>query len=482
MSITTNSVVNPLDVAKLLVRYPLRWIVPSVLVAAAAAGYVQTRVDTWEATQTLVVRNEAAGTVETVGKFRSAEDMKALLETVMEVSKSRSVLAAALLQVGPPADRKGAAPYPTAQEIVDLAEATKLTPPKGAEYGKTEVFYLKVKDKSRERAIALATALCVQLESSFGKLRDARAQSLIVELVESQRLAQAEAAAASQKLSALERSVGGDLAELRHLTQTSGGDSDLRRMSLELENELRQAKLAERRAEELHKILLAAQSDANRLLATPAGLLDAQPTLRKLKEGLIEAQMKTSQLLGTMSTAHPMVQAARSSEREIEERLHGEVIQALRGTEIDLRLASDRVKQLDLQVAALRIRFERLAGLRAEYANLLTEVEQRNKLLADADRKVVDARASQSSAQTTSLITRLDTPDTGAKPIGPGRSIILLAGVVGGLAVGLGVLFLTAQPSPTVAVAQQEPPRLSPSEEQARGLSLKGALSRAAAL
>lgn len=476
MPTSPNTMVQPADVARLLVRYPLRWIVPAVVVAAGAAAYVQSRVDTWEATQTLVVRNEAAGSSDAGGKFRSAEEMKALLETIMELSKSRGVLRAALAQVSP----RG--PAPSAEEISDLADATKLTPPKGAEFGKTEVIYLKVKDKSRERAVALATALCEQLESALATLRDRRAQSLIGELVETQRLAEADAAAATQKLAALERTVGGDLAELRHLTQTSGGDSDLRRMTLELESELRSARLTERRADELLKILQAARSDASQLLATPAGLLDSQPALRKLKEGLIETQVKTSQLRSTMSEAHPLVQAAEATEREVAARLNTELVQALRGAEIDWRLAADRVQQLEAQVVAMRQRLERLAGLRAEYSDLLHDVEQRNKLLADAQRKLVDARASQSSALTTSLISRIDTPDTGAKPIGPGNTLLLAAGVLGGLVVGLGVLFLSAQPMPSSPAAGSEATRTAAADELVRGLSFKRVLTRAAAL
>ena len=41
-----------------------------------------------------------------------------------------------------------------------------MTPPGGAEFGKTEVFYISVKDKDRDLAISYVSELCRQLDSS----------------------------------------------------------------------------------------------------------------------------------------------------------------------------------------------------------------------------------------------------------------------------------------------------------------------------
>ena len=58
----------------------------------------------------------------------------------------------------------------------------KLTPPKGAEFGTTEVFYLNAQSESRERSVALAAAVSRHLQVHFQKLRNDRAQSMIDEL------------------------------------------------------------------------------------------------------------------------------------------------------------------------------------------------------------------------------------------------------------------------------------------------------------
>jgi uncharacterized protein involved in exopolysaccharide biosynthesis len=468
------SLTGPADLVRLLVAYPLRWLVPAVLVVLAAGGYATLRPDTWEATQALIIRNEAVGNSNAPGKFHHEDEMKTLLETVLELAKSRTVLAQTLEEVGPPADRSSAEAWPSDEEIIQFSEAFKIAPPKGAEFGKTEVFYLKVQDRNRRRAMALATSLCNQLEARYNQVRDARAQGMVGELSKTVQLAQADLQASTGRLKQVEQQVGSDLAELRHLTLSGGGgESDLRRKSLELESELRKAVATQRNLTALLDNLEASLADQGQLLATPNGLLESQPALRKLKEGLLDAQLRTAQLLGTMSPVHPQVIAAREAEQEIRRHLRGELIVAIRGVELDRNLATNREQTLTEQLATLHERLELLAGLRAEYAGLVAEVEHRTKLLEESQRQLVEARASQSSALTASLISRLDAPTTGPRPVGPGRSMLLLAGIMGGPIFGLAILLISLPAAPNLAVRSVEPA----ARPAKRGLSLKQAPS-----
>ena len=463
------SLTGPADLVRLLVAYPLRWLLPAVMVVLATAGYATLRPDTWQATQALIIRNEAAGNSDAPGKFHHADEMKTLLETVLELAKSRGVLAQTLEEVGPPADRSSAEAWPSDEEINQFSEAFKISPPKGAEFGKTEVFYLVVQDHNRRRAIALATTLCNQLEARYNQVRDVRAQSMVGELTKTMQLAQTDLQDSTARLKQVEQQVGSDLAELRHLSQSGGGESDLRRKSLELESELRKAVAVERNLTALLDNLEASLADQGQLLATPNGLLESQPALRKLKDGLLDAQLRTAQLLGTMSPVHPQVIAAREAEQEIRRHLRGELIVAIRGVELDRNLASSREQTLKGQLDTLHERLELLAGLRAEYAGLVAEVEHRTKLLEGTQRQMVEARASQSSALTASLISRLDDPTTGPRPIGPGRSMLLLAGLAGGPIFGLAILLISLPSAPNAGARRVEPAVRSAN----RGLSLK---------
>ena len=148
MSLTNSPSPTLQDLFKILRTYRLRWLVPAAIVGLLTAVYAVRKPAVWEASQALIVRDEATGG-DRPGKFHLAEDMKTVQETLMELVKSRSVLSAALTAVGPPAGRKTEAAWPTDLEIAGQQGATKLSPPHGAEFGKTQVFYLQVQNTDR---------------------------------------------------------------------------------------------------------------------------------------------------------------------------------------------------------------------------------------------------------------------------------------------------------------------------------------------
>ncbi len=439
------------QLAGILRDHPRRWLIPAIAVTLLAGAYALVRPATWEASQALTVRNEASGPQDTLGRFSQPEEMKTVQETILELSKSHSVLSAALKEVGPPALETPAEAWPTAEDVADLRDAMKLTPPKGAEFGKTEVFYVKVRDNDQGRAVALVNAVSAQLQSAFQKLRDAKAKSMVAELEKTVSLATDELDESTRKLGEMERHVGSDLAELRILHDTTSGESALRRTATEIRNELRQVRTGRKTQEQLSDLLQQSQREPERLVATPSPLLDSQPALRKLKDGLIEAQLQTAQLQGRMSAEHPLVIAAKESQAEIRRRVHEELPSAVRALEVDLQLGVERAALLEEQLADVTARLDKLAVLRAPYTNQVAETRNRSELLDRARQRLVDARASQATSQAAQLISRIDAPDPGTRPIGPGRLAIILIGLAGGLLTGFGVLLLTVEPQPAAS-------------------------------
>jgi uncharacterized protein involved in exopolysaccharide biosynthesis len=253
-------------------------------------------------------------------------------------------------------------------------------------------------------------------------------------------------------LTELEQSVGGDLGELRILDESPAGASDLRQKVVAVENELRAAETDRRAKAELLSLLQTALSEPGRLEALPNRLLESHATLRRLSEGLSAARLNTSSLLGKMSDAHPLVQVAKAAQSEVLRNLNNELKNAIEIADVELRLADDRVKSLEGQLADVRARFDHLAGLRTRYANLVAETRNRTELLEAARRTLSDARASQAAARTASLIAQIDLPDTGNRPVGLSRSMIVLMGLAGGLLAGLGLVLLTVQPVPPLVV------------------------------
>ena len=495
MQPATSTVPSPRQVIDLLWVHVWLWLVPAVLIAAGVGVYAVVHQSTWEASQALMVRNEASSGEKTPGKFSYPEEMKTVQETILEVVKGRSVLEAALREVGPSADCEDTAAWPTDRDIVALRKCVKLVPPKGAEFGKTEVFYLTVRAEDRARSVAINEAIFKHLQTQFQQLRDTKAQSMIGELSKTVRLAKADLDEATAKLASTENRVGSDLAELRSMQDMASSDSALRRSGEEIRAELRDNAASEKANRELLTVLAKAQDDPGQFVAMPNRLLDSHPSLKRLKDGLIDAQLHTSALLGTMAADHPKVKSAKESEEEIGRHMHAELALARRGVEVELKVIADRRVLLEDQLAKTNERLHGLAEVRAGYTNQVAEAKSRATLLERAQQNLAEARAARASAKAASLISCIDSPDAGIKPVGPDRIVIALCGVLGGVLAGFAVVFLMVPAStetptavPAIAADNRQFVNYLPSRNGAARLpgysnghlSLKGALHKLA--
>ncbi len=465
--------VDPSQLLAWLYRYRWRWIVPTVALTAAATAFALLKPPQWEASQALTIRNEAANNEDGPGKFGHSEERRTAQETVLELAKSRVVLATALETVGPPATRRSSAtPWPSEEEVDDFRENVTLTPPKGAELGRTEVFYLTVQDRDRQRAVPLVAAVRDQLEDRYQQLRDATARSMSIELRKGVEIARKNLEEATARVAAVEAEVGEDLGDLRMLHESISGDISLQRTAIEIRNELRQVRNLRHSTEELIGLLREAQKDPQRLVATPNRLIESQPGLRQLKEGLVEAQLRTASLLGQMSEIHPAVIAARESEQEVRRNIHAELAEAISGLELELRLQGNEEGTLQTRLDDLDTRLARLAALRASYGSNLAEVANRAELLRQAEDDLSQAEASQVGADAASLIGRIDVPTVGTRPAGPGSQLIVLVGAVGGLLAGLGLLVLTTPIPGTQSETGSEGPEVVVVVEPSRSLEV----------
>ena len=437
--------VDPVQLLSWLTTYRWRWIVPALMIAGAATTFALLKPSEWDASQALTIRNEAANNDDGPGKFGHSEERRTAQETVLELAKSRVVLATALEKVGAPARRRSSTtPWPSEEEVADFRDNVSLTPPKGAELGRTEVFYLTVRDQDRQRAVALVAAVRDELEERYQQLRDARAKSMSAELRRGVEMARENLAEATARVAKTEAEVGEDLGDLRMLHQSLTGDTSLQRSATEIRNELRQVRNERDSTEALMRLLKEAKEDPRRLVATPNRLIESQPGLRQLKQGLVEAQLRTASLLGRMSEIHPAVIAARESEQEVRRNIHAELAQAVSGLELELRLQGKQEESLQARLDDLDHRLARLASLRAAYGSNLAETENRAELLRQAEDDLSRAEVSQVGADAASLIGRIDVPTVGTRPAGPGRNLIVLVGAIGGLLAGLGFLVLTS--------------------------------------
>lgn len=437
-----------------------RWLIPAALTTVLCTCYATVIYQPpWEVTQALTVRDEAASGTVRPGSFDTPETLKNYQETILELITSPSVVSAALQQVGPPSGSHGGNQWPTPIDIDKARGKIRIVPPNGTELGTTELFYLKVEDTDRQRALKLTGTLCQQLERRFQQLRNRKTQSVIDELSQTVELAKAKLDTSVNELSQIEQSVGVDLVELRALSDRASGTGSLQTTIAELRQELRRAAAKLETDQHLLELLRAAREDPDHLVATPNRLLEALPALKRLKDGLIDTQLQTSQLLGTLSPEHPRVRAALVAEKEIRDHLHHELDVAVRGLQAEVILSSAQAASLNKRLDDAEQRMRRLVSIRASYAALIANVLRRTENLTTTQHDLTAAMARSAAAKSTSLITQVDGPETGAYPNGPRRSIIILAGIGGGLFIGFGIVFLTVVPVPARPARQDTTPQ-----------------------
>ncbi len=428
-------------------QWRMLWLASSALFAGMALFYVVfLKGDTWVASQALMVRDEANGAVMRLGRFESQTEMKAAQETILEMSRNAQVLHDALSTMGHQPSWSswlfGDRP-PTTSEIDALARSgIQVRAPRGAELGTTEVIYLDVKQDSPERALKLNQAVCDALGNRLQQVRQARADGVITELRTAKDTAAAQLREATNRLTLIETQTGADLSDLRGMTDANSGGSGTRQVLDTIKAELRSAELVLQQTETDLQLAKDSFENPDQLLLTPSSLVNSQAGLKTLRDGLANATINSSQMQGRYTRTHPLVLASLEAEANIREQLRiqlGLSIQTI-GKERDL--ASERLSKLNSQRSQLEERLENIAHIRADYSNLASEVKARNQQLLDAERDLGQAQASRDAAMTSSLITRMDNPQIGEKPIGPGRSTIVAGATISGLFFGLGIVFL----------------------------------------
>lgn len=435
-------------VRNILVLFAPLWLGAAVLFGMIGMGYSLFRKDTFVARQPLVVRDEATTSLERLGRFASQTELKAAQETILEMTKNPEVVGEALRTIGPPSGRRNGS-WPTTKVIDAIASSqVNLVAPKGSEFGNTEVVYLTVEAESPGRANEFCEAIYSSLAKQLRLVRQVRADSIIAELSHARDLAQKSQNVVAARMREIEIELGADLGELRNLNDTISGDGTNRRTLEETTRELELAEQELRRSESLYNLLLAGAKDPTRLLISGSELLESQPSLERLKDGLIDAQLEASQLSGIFTKANPRVKAAIGTELEIRKRMRQETEAAIAAMQPSLKLQRDSVARLKARNASLVSRLSDLANIRADYSKLDSDFKHRSEVLADAQRALSTAVASRSAALSTNLIAELGPPQIGDDPVGPGGSVLTVASSMAGLIFGLGTVFLIA-PGPT---------------------------------
>ncbi|HLA83935.1 MAG TPA: Wzz/FepE/Etk N-terminal domain-containing protein [Thermoguttaceae bacterium] len=443
------------DITRTLWKHRARGAITAIVVVCAAAAYAVFMPPTWDSSQAIVVREDATRYLGAGTGGRSEQNAKNVQQTLQEMVHSRSLLRKALDRVGPPATANSLDPWPDDQAVAALNDAVTLTPPKGTELGASDVFYLRVRDKDRERSLRLTEAVYAELQKAFGELRATLAQSEIDELKKCAELSEANLAQATGRLSQIEKGAGVDLVALRMLHQSPTGDTHIYRELTGALDELRQTKATQSQNVAMLDMLKKAEKNPLVMAAAPKELLDCHPSLARLIRGLAESRLRTFAESSRLTEEHCDLKALRREEEAIREGIRQEVASAIEGVSAAQELTSVRYATLESLVDGLNQRLARLTEVRAEYSNLVSQVEYRRNLVEESQRNLAEARAAYSTATASSVLSRMDFAEGGLRPVSPSRAMIGLGGLFLGIVGGAGMVFLTAP------IARREK-RLSP--------------------
>jgi hypothetical protein len=427
-----------------LVLFAPLWISTALLFAVAGIGFSMFSRDLWTASQPMVLRDEATGAVDRLGRFASQTDLKAAQETTLEMVRNLEVVEAALKAIGPPGGG-ASANWPDTATVANVAKSlVNVRAPQGGEFGGSDMFYLQAEQESPERAREFCEAMFESLTRQMREVRRVRADSMIEELTHARNIARDRLKTASDQMREIEIAFSSDLGELRSLTETINGEGSNRRVLEDTIKELQIAELELGKLESLRDFLAKGLDDPNQLLVSGAELLTRQPSLQRLKDGLIDAQLSRSRLSGIMRPEHPQIRTAEKAEEAITKAMKNEITSVLRSMVPMMRIESERVAKLKEKRDGLETRLERLALIRSRYSRVSSEVKHRTTLLEQAERSLTDAEASRSAAVSTNLIAKLGPVTVGENPNGPSAKMLAMGGGSAGLIFGLGLVFLVA--------------------------------------
>ena len=426
---------------KIMLQWSPLWLATTAASTALGFGYILFfKEDVWVASQALIIRDEVGGTMNRQGRFDNKESLKAAQDTILEIARNPQVVQQAL-KSQLPAD----APPITEKDVNGfIGGQLSVRSPKGSEFGTTEIFYVDVRHNEQEQAIQLNQAICTALERRLQDIRMTRYLGIVNELKYALDIAKEEQATATEHLKKIENDVGENLTDLRSLTDSPSAGGTAKLLLDQLASERRQAESQTRQHQEELRFLELLEDDPARVLVAPSNVLNSQPGLKRLCEGLVDSQLQELQLSGRFTDAHPSIRAAKIAREAIRVQLGTELKLARASLQSEINVTEQRVKSLDEQIQKSQDRFAELANIRADYANALAEVRNRTSIIEQIERDLAAADANRRAADQSSLITRIDSPVLSDKPIGPGAKTLLLAAIMAGFLSGVGLILLVA--------------------------------------
>ena len=369
--------------------------------------------------------------------------LKTLLTNLRQVVYSHRVLETALRRAGAlPAEGPDA--KKVEEEVARFRRAIRLDGPKGTEFGAAQIFFLRVRGRSPEKAKRLLDSLLDSLRQRYKELIVQHAHRLYQETT---RQVEESRRSLEEVERGLDEFVGnlspGVLLDLRSMQGNFAAAESNPRRGLNNVNDQLAPLGAELREEETLLLLLrdalAGRADP---LALPANLIRSHSGLERTGKELLEARLEFDGLAARTTEKHAQYQTLLDRLRGLEQTYQEELDRAV----VALEQQIDAKRQGEAHLLALKESYrQQLAALSGKYVEYTAMEEERRRwveIVAEAERRRSTAAHAQLTAAEQVLLTNIDPPRSGSAPVSPRRSLQVIVAAALGLLGGLGLVFL----------------------------------------
>ena len=420
-------------------------IVPAVIGVVLATLYAFLIMpETWSARQSFLIRDDLSGTAFKPGRFDSEEARKSAQETILEVARRPLVVRSVLEKLGPESMLSGGN-WVTDEVIEDTQKTIDINAPNGAEFGKTDAIVLTAKSSTRERTRKFIELLSEEITTQTNRIRSLRFESMESESRQAYLAAVEAQDDAINRLNDLDQRLGSDFGFLTlrgnqpgQPTQPSGVEaiqSEILRKQDELEQE-----------EIVFAALLKAFENPKQASQLPSEVAAGQPKIENTMAKLLDLQEELHLAKGLYSNRHPRVRSLEKAIEFSQQQLYNSLTGEMAGVQAGIELKKRQLAGLKDRIEKLKARLIRLSKARSEHLALSTQSQQLGEAATRAKTAWTEIESRAKTARTVGLLTPTDVAQVSTRPDGVGKKAIALAGLLGGLMIGIGLMFIVAPP------------------------------------
>jgi succinoglycan biosynthesis transport protein ExoP len=379
----------------------------------------------------------------------SAARLKIALTNVREVIYSRQVLETALVTCGllePVAGELSPAAQKGRDELIGcLSKSIRLEAPKGTDFGSTQIFFIRLRDRDDAHATQLLTAVLEAFRKRYEQLSAEQAQHLVDETTMQVQKSREQLDSAASAFDRCVQTLEGGLGELSSMGGSGGGESELRRSLTQLNERLVPAQADLKVQQAFLKQLRRARADKDEIVNVPGTVIREYPSLEQSVRDLGSARSQMDAVAARLTPENPEYQSAEVHWQLVEQTFESEVDRAVSAIGREIEAKYEAVQFMQTQKNAYLERIANLTNRYVEFDGLRQELAQRRTIVADAEKRRSDAAHALLTAAQETLFATLDGPRAGPNPVSPKRKANFCIGTLLGLITGVGMAFLARQ-------------------------------------